>query len=356
MPTDFTELRQFHTARQNAKVAVTIEKSPSPMLWLDTSVFIDLARAQNGERTEPNRLKRLQRLYSVARKAIRDERLVCPEWDQVDETEGKPLAERIQRLVSDLSCGAHCAPYGLLKERQGSIGLRAYVEHGSAIHIPAKIHFSQDPLDAIRWTKKNNLIIEADMPTPQEWINRADLNKATLRAGLEKSRLQHARERRTFERQLELERRAEATGMLQMYDDYLCKLASGTVDTWTRLGVVGFEQAVKEYEAVGGPGEDFKARITGVYAFMNSPYYWQLPIEDVACRLSAEIMVQHHQIGLGDNRDIQHLSTAIPFAHYVVTDNAMVDRCRRLKLGEKWDTKIYATRALDDLSDEIASL
>ena len=355
MAIDHTELRQFHTARQNSSVAVTIEKSTAPMLWLDTSVFIDLARAKDGERTEPTRQKKLERLYAIARRAIRNERIVCPEWDQSDETEGKPLADRIQRLISDLSCGAHCATYGLLKDRQASIGMRAYIGSDSSIRIPAKIHFSQDPLEAIRWAKKHNLIIEADIPTPQAWIDKADLNKAMLLAGLEKSRLQHVKERRTFEQQLELERRAEATGVLRMYDD-LCKRASDAVDAWTRLGVIGFEQAAKEYKEIGGPGEDFTERLIGVYAFMNSPYYWQLPIQDVACRLSADIIVQKHEIGLGDNQDIQHLSTAIPVAHFVVTDNAMFDRCRRLKLGDKWNTKIYATRTLDDLSDEIAAL
>jgi hypothetical protein len=46
----------------------------------------------------------------------------------------------------------------------------------------------------------------------------------------------------------------------------------------------------------------------------------------------------------------------IPVAQYVAADKAMVDRCEQLGIGKKWKTKLYSTRRLDDLSDELAAL
>jgi hypothetical protein len=79
------ELRQFHTSRREKSVVATIEKSTTPMLWLDTSVLVDFAKIEKGENIEPVRAKRLTSLRSVVRQAVRDEKLVCPEWDQDNE-------------------------------------------------------------------------------------------------------------------------------------------------------------------------------------------------------------------------------------------------------------------------------
>ena len=43
-PPAIERLRRYHTERREQRVSVTFEKSPVPMLWLDTSVLIDLAK------------------------------------------------------------------------------------------------------------------------------------------------------------------------------------------------------------------------------------------------------------------------------------------------------------------------
>jgi hypothetical protein len=72
--------------------------------------------------------------------------------------------------------------------------------------------------------------------------------------------------------------------------------------------------------------------------------------------VSADLMVKYFPIKRGDSYDIQHLASANPVAQYVVADKAMVDRCERLGIGNKRKTKLYSTRKLDDLSDELAAL
>jgi len=350
------ELRQFHTVRRASCVAVTIQKSTTPMLWLDTSVLIDLAKAQNGERTEPVRAKRLARLHSVVRRAVRDEKLICPEWDQSTEYEGKRLAAEIQRIVSDLSCGAHCTPHAGVKDRQVAIGLKAYLARSSTMHVPADIHFYHDPLQAIREAKSNGYIVEAEIPKPREWLDKADRDKIATREAVEDLRQQYTAQKQTFEQQLELERIGESDSMMIMVDDYIKKGKAGMLDMWTVFGIEGFMLRVAEWQRLGGPGGDFISSLSGVYSFMRSPYYWELPIQDVGCRLSADLCVKQSPVKIGDSKDVDHLATSIPVAQYVVADNAMVDCCRRLKLGEKWNTRIYSTRTLDDLSDEILSL
>src|ERR1019366_8132989 len=121
---DFAQLRQFHTSRREKAVTVTIEKSRTPMVWLDTSVLVDFAKIEKGENVEPTRAKRLTHLRSVVRRAVRAEKLVCPEWDQSNEYEAKRLEADIRRIVSDLSCGAHCIPHAGVRDQQIAIGIK----------------------------------------------------------------------------------------------------------------------------------------------------------------------------------------------------------------------------------------
>jgi len=138
------------------------------MLWLDTSVLVDFAKIEKGEKVESVRAERLTRLRSVARQAVRAEKLVCPEWDQSNEYEAKRLEAEIRSIVSDLSCGAHCVPYAGVKDQQISIGMRAYLDAADTMHIPAEINFYDDPLQSDREAKRTRYIVESNMPKPPE--------------------------------------------------------------------------------------------------------------------------------------------------------------------------------------------
>ncbi|MGA2456104.1 MAG: hypothetical protein ABSF85_00820 [Terriglobales bacterium] len=350
------ELRQFHTSRCEKSVVVTIEKSTTPMLWLDTSVLVDFAKLEKGENIEPVRAKRLTRLRSVVRQAVRDERLVCPEWDQDNEYEAKRLEADIRRIVSDLSCGAHCIPYAGVKDQQILIGMRAYIAAVDAMHIPANIHFYKNPLEAIREAKRNRYIVECEMPKPAEWIDKAARDKLETQESIEELRQGYTAKDQTFEQQLNLERIGESDVMIKMVGEYMGLVRLGQFDFWKYMGVVGFVERMDAWQKMGGPSSGLPLEIPALYSFMRSPYYWELPIQDISCRLSADLLVKDFRIKSGDGQDIQHLATAIPVAHFVVADKAMVDRCERLGIGKKWNAKLFSNRMLDDLSDEVACL
>ena len=327
------------------------------MLWLDTSVLIDFAKIEKGENVEPIRSKRLTRLRSVVRKAVFAEKLVCPEWDQSNEYEAKRLEDDIRRIVSDLSCGAHCIPYAGVKDKQIAIGIEAYIAAAETMHIPADIHFYRAPLKVVQEAKRARYIIESDMKKPVEWINKADRDKFAIREAVEELRQAYTAQSQTFEQQLALERVGESNSMPMMIADFVKSQREHKVDIWKYMGVEGFFNCMQLYRSLGGPGAgSFESEFVALYSFMQSPYYWELPIQDISCRLSADLTVKHYPIKRGDNYDTQHLALAIPVAHFVVADNAMVDRCERLGIGNKWKTKLYSTRMLDDLSDELAGM
>lgn len=355
-PMDLKEMQRYHTGRREKNVTVTFEKSTTPMIWLDTSVLIDFAKIQVGENIESVRAERLSRLWVAVRKAVRDEKLICPEWDQANEFEAKRFEKVLPAIVTDLSCGAHCEPYAGVKDRQIFIGLKAYSENADAMHIPTNIHFSNDPLEAIREAKRKGYIVDAELPKVTEWIEKAKQDKFATQEAVEELRQAYTAQVQTFEQQLALERFGQSDSMMAMVDEYMKLRREGKVTFWKQMGVDGFFLHMEAWRRFGGPSGDLETDVAALYSFMRSPYYWELPLLDISCRLSADLVVKHFPIRTGDSADIQHLSMAIPVAHYVVADKAMVDRCERHGIGEKWNTKLFATRTLDVLSDEIENL
>jgi hypothetical protein len=353
---DVEESQKVHTSRREKTVTVTIEKSKTPMLWLDTSVLVDFAKIDNAENIEPVRAGRLTRLRAIVHKAVRQERLVCPAWDQENEFEARRLEAQTRRIISDLSCGAHCIPFGGVKDQQIAIGMQAYIAAASTMHIPADIHFYDDPLEAVREAKRTGVIVESEIPKPREWIDKAERDKLETQEAVEELRQGYTAMDQTFEKQLQLERIGESDAMMKMMGEYMKVLRRGRPGFWDYMNVDGYAKHLSMWAKFGGPSGDLISDLSALYSFMRSPYYWELPIQDVSCRISADLIVKHFPIKSGDSYDTQHLAMAIPVAQYVVADKAMVDRCERLGIAKKWKTHLYSTRTLDNLCDELLAL
>jgi len=164
---------------------------------------------------------------------------------------------------------------------------------------------------------------------------KAARDKAETKAAVEDLRQGYTAKDQTFEQQLNLERVGESDSMMKMLGEFMELVRRGQDDFWKYMGIVGFVHHMDEWKRMGGPSADFPFDIEALYSFMRSPYYWELPIQDIACRLSADLLVKHFPIKSGDNSDIYHLAAALPVAHFVVADKAMVDRCERLDIGKK---------------------
>lgn len=349
-PPEIEQSRRYHTERREQNVAVTFDKSPVPMLWLDTSVLIDLAKVEKGEAIESGRATRLTKLRLTAQRLGIERKLICPECDQDNEFEGKRLEDEVNAVVLLLALGAHCQPYQGVKDSQIGIGTVAYRAMSGTVHVPWTAYFYGDPREAVAETLNLGVVIDPGLKKPKDWIDRADGNKSTLQATWEKLRQEFNAEKRTFDEQLKLEKLGESDSMIGMICAHNRRAGNGTADMWDHLGVEGFHAWMRSW------GGSYEGAVSALYSFMRSNYYGELPIVDVACRLSADLVVHPPPVKSGDGMDIQHMATVIPVAHYVVVDRAMADRCERLKLPEKYQTKVYSSRTLDDLIAELEVL
>jgi hypothetical protein len=349
-PPAIEELRRYHTERREQAVTVTCEKSPVPMLWLDTSVLIDLAKIENGENIDAIRAAALTELRNKIEQLGVRQKLICPEWDQSTEFEGKRLEKEINEISARIALGAHCVPYQGVKDEQMRLGTTEYRANSGRIDIPWAVHFYGDPRSRVAETISQGFVIVSELEKPEEWIQKSDRDRDATHAAWEGLRQEFIAEGRTFEDQVRHEKVGEAYSMIKMLAVYHRKTQSAELDMWDKLSVEGF---LKWMASWGSTPEE---SIAALFAYMHSPYYGELPIVDVACRLSADLVVRPPGVKRGDSMDVQHLATAIPLSHYVLADKAMTDRCGRLGLGAKYRTKIYSSKAIDGLLAELELL
>jgi hypothetical protein len=350
-PEEFTSLRQFHSDRREQQITITCEKCPVPMLWLDTSVFVDLAKIETGEIGADNpRHQPLTTLRGLVETKVQERKLVCPESDQVSEVEGRRLEDQIKGIMTSLSSGVRCIPSAGVKDRLMQLGIRAYVAKAPSIHVTLDAFFREDPAETVADAHARGFIIVPRFRKPAELLKRAEDNRLEIKAKFEEMRQENTAARASFQEHFDRERVGESDAMLVMLRSFYQKGTGATVDDL--LAVYGYCALHKYWEVIGGPGPGE----TALYPYMRSPYYYELPPVDIASRLYADLMAYGHPIKSGDNQDVQHMAFAIPVAKFVVTDRAMADRCRRRGIGDKWHTGIFSSSTLDLLFEELSKL
>lgn len=75
-----------------------------------------------------------------------------------------------------------------------------------------------------------------------------------------------------------------------------------------------------------------------------------VPPFDVVSQLFARKRKQGSAIRPGDIFDVEHYALAIPYADAVVTEKTWAEVIRQQKLGERYGTKVFTMRTLDDFS------
>jgi hypothetical protein len=188
MPIELTpeieELRRFHAARREKQVAVTFEKSPVPMLWLDTSIFIDLAKIERGEALEQPRVKLLTTLKNLVLHLVYEGKLVCPEWHQSVEVEGGRLEEEIKSILSSFASGVRCVPHTGIKDHLMQLGMKSYLDASASLDSPGRVFFYDDPETRMKQVRESRYLIRTNFRKPGEWVQRTKDTKQSGSHGL----------------------------------------------------------------------------------------------------------------------------------------------------------------------------
>ena len=319
-------------------LVVDIQKASMPIIWVDTSILFIMARLRAGRSVQEDQAQRIQRLYDLLYKAVREKKVICPETEQREECLGDRSAFRDTSL--GLSLGIRSKAYYEIEEYQCRNHIDAYCAEADSISMSYHEAFFEDPVDIIE--RQEPLIIDRD-------IGRLEFDESFIESRnrlVEKleSLRQNLRERDvSFEDQLENEKNGENEGVstaLRVFDN---DEASLTYDHICILQT--YYDRIAYFSRKSGNADD----VEGYHRFQKSDYYYKIPNIDIKSKLMAKMITGDREIDTGDSYDINHASHTIPYADIFITDRFMKHQINSLAIDELYNCKVLYSGDIDEI-------
>lgn len=313
-------------------VYVTIEKSPTPIVWVDTSIVTNITMW----RYDPTQLQKTQRerienIYHHIIDNTRAGNIVCPAAEQ----ESEVWVNRGHWLdtMNTLSMGINCLDLKSILDTQLRKAMKAFNSNNPIIEISYMDAFHGDPGEELRNTLDQPFFIglNSDILFGANY-NRE--NKATLLNMLNEQREVNINNKQTYESQKESEYTGEIEALIKMHQDHLSReIADEQYEINSTWGSFGLLQRTQMWKDSGGKDDE-------IIDFYRSEHNKSLPYVDLSCSLFAKIMTDPQPIRSGDHKDIQHISTMVPYSDLFITDKAWSTFLNNKKYAEKYNTLI----------------
>lgn len=312
-----------------------IEKSPLPIVWIDTSIIIDMTRFKhNFGSLSSVQKKRISWLYEQLYNLARSGKILCPLAEQDLEV----WAERDKWFdtIHSLSLGIEALPEQGIHDSQLYATMRAYLKNESVVNLSYLDIFESDPVAEIREVLRSQFFVtvEGDIIFGSQYHKN---KKIELLEKLNKQRERNVNSRISFRNQLQKERLGSIQALMISLDRYVRNSFDGEDDEFNSVfGVIELGKQLKIYEEMSN--EEFK--LNGFLEFYKSSYYENMPITDLSSNIYAKMMTDKQAIRSGDIMDAKHIYTIMPYSDLFVTDKDKSAFLKRNGFDKKYNTKI----------------
>lgn len=340
----------------------TIDRTPSPLplIWLDTWLINDLARYRAGLTSGADG-EAMSRLYNVLIRLRDAAGAICPESGQLVEVEaGRLRVKEAKSVLSQVSGGVK-TNHLIGLQQQVYRGMRSFVEGRETIEMSYRDLFTDDP---VRELRDRDLLIRVDFPMTDADL--ADIRAANLQTAenMEQLRKSGLDSGLSTPARIAAQVKRELNGIIEATLDLIQRvgvpLMSGVEpppsmdDVLLYLDVVGRPNSVlagmlQETRGEHGFWDD-------LIEFYRSDYYRTLPTIGVIAELYAWKIVGNETIKPSDVMDINQIAAFLPYATYMVLDNAMADKVRKARLDERFGCRVITWRELPQLVTELEDL
>lgn len=247
--------------------SVKIKKSTVPILWIDTSIIINMTLLRLGTKLDSTQKKRIEFLYQAIKEATRKGKLICPLADQDEEiwVDRKEFLNTIHELSLGISTDSTIAVQKKLFKRFAE----AYITLEKNIELDYSVLFHEDPLQKIKHVLSSPVYVTINPPL----IGGPEKTKSKKRVTLK--RLNEIREE-NITNKVALKTQKEAEFMaefnfLKTISTAPHELANLGLDKqdyfWNRIGVV---EKLKTWSDIVS---EYNKHDTSILSFFLSTYY-----------------------------------------------------------------------------------
>lgn len=333
---------------------IDIEKSPIPLIWLDSSIIIHMAKSKVGEKIDEQLKKRVNYLYDTIGEVTRRKKLLCPRAEQEEEFElGERLDDECRKIQTDLSLGISTNHRIEIEDDLIRVFMKAYIQNGEIINLSYKDIFSRNPIKELDDRLKDKFIVSVHLPKSKNSIEDIKKSKKIALSNYENARCQNISDGITFEGQLKREFSGTHDGFIKKIRRFNEKVKNQEhVDYSEFLGINSIINYINWWDSYNGKPRGSE----GLFQFLLSDYHNQVPSIEIMCNLFAKILTGTTPVRPSDSMDIQQLSCALPFFDIIITDKTMKDHIETLGFHEKYNTQIFALKNFDEIKQIFENL
>ncbi len=278
--------------------------------------------------------QRVESLYEGIKKATREGRLICPLADQDEEiwVERKECLKTIHELSLGISTDSTLA----VNEKLFAIFAEAYVHETKDVELDYNLLFYNDPIKEMEQVLSQPIYVTIDPPL----IGGVDAVKSAKKELLKKLNLireSNVANKVTFEAQKKLEFMAEFDVIKKVLTDpqALFQLGLSKQDYfWNLLNV---SEILKVWNSlVPKHGKENLSLLD----FYKSDYYQQIPNKKISVEFYSKLITDKQPIRSGDVKDVEHISSMLPFVDMLITDKQRKVQLQKLKFNKEYQTTI----------------
>lgn len=333
------------------KPIVNIQKYKVPLIWMDTSIFINLGKISAGKKIENHVLERLKTLQRIISEKVKELKLICVEADQEEEIElWRGELEPIRTILSQLSQGVMMRHRNEVESFQIYRLMEVYIQQNYEITLSTSEIFNHDPINEIQSHYNFPYIVRSVTTPPKHIIDEAVLSKKNKQVGLEKLRLRNRKNKIDFGNQLLNEEQGHILSYLDPFQKFIKNPDLLFEDNNFHMNPF-FLHSLYWNRLVQKDGD-----YEGFFQFVKSEFFKAVPVIELECTIYADLLTGSKVIDEGDSIDVQQLSAVVPYCDYVVTDASKHHLLKSRKIESKWNSKTYSFDEHEKLMEDLDSL
>ena len=323
-----------------------------PIIWLDTNIIIDIAKAKENLLEEAVK-KRALKIYNTVYKLVRDGKIICIEGEQRDEYGNRHfLTRECDNILTELTLGLNLKDPLITKQFQIQKMMRVYLKKQTEFKLCEEDIFDYDPVENFNRSRNTKLIVAVRTPISDKQRGENIKNRNSISKSFEKIRVDNTKNEKTYSQQLKDEHVANIKVIFNFLKRMLIKAKEGilvvddillqrTLDPlqWWKL------ETYKKFD------------IEGLEKFYLSGEFKNIPHVEILSKMYAQLLIdKNRQIKVGDKMDIAQISVLLPYCSYILTDAELNDRIKQFKFDEEYNVKTFSLKCFEQLIDELNKL
>lgn len=307
-----------------------------PIVWLDTNVVIGIRDAlSNTSKQELDKIKFLK-LYKVLKEKVDKNEIICPFSGQRTEYSDGDHIEESDNILLDLSKGFQVSQWQLRQVQVKRI-LECFLKKED------EFYFSDSDL-VYRERETENIVSPFKIVILNEKSKRD--NKELLFADLERRKREVKNLGMTYDQVYKSEYDAAISVLQQSIDRVISKYGYLKTDFTLNDDEYHHLYTVVELSKLADTPDD-KFLFESLKNFFSSEYFYSIPIDRIRSAIVSHIMTEGNNVSKNDIGDIDNLSSILPYASYILTENRMAHILKTRNFDSEFGVDIFRFDEID---------